>query len=110
MNAQTETKSPSADSLRGMVREWPLRIEVRPLLTSGGCGSGPATIFIYLADDQNAAEAAKTLWHEIVHVLMMAGGHTVQDEETVERTAQKLAEVCPEVLSLCGVSEYFPNA
>lgn len=86
---------------------YPLRVEVRPLLTSGGCGSGPGSIFILLADDLTKAEAAKTLWHEVVHILKRAGGDLNHDEDQVDAAAEKLAAACPEVLAWCGVEEKF---
>ena len=87
--------------------DFPLRIEVRPLLSSGGMGYGPSSIFILLADDLNRDEATVTLWHEIVHILKKVGGHPVHDEGEVDAIAKKLALACPEILELCGVADKF---
>lgn len=90
------------------MNDYPLRIEVRPLLTCGGTGYGPGTIFILLADDLDRAEATATLWHEIVHILKKVGGGTDNhDEAEVDAIAKKLAAACPEVLELCGVAAKF---
>lgn len=87
---------------------YPLRIEVRPLLVPGMMGGGPRSIFIFLCKGLAREEAILTLWHEIVHVLLMAGGQPQpHDEAGVERLAAKLAAACPEVLALCGVDSHF---
>ena len=87
--------------------DFPMRIKVRPLLSSGGMGYGPGSIFILLADDLNRDEATVTLWHEIVHILKKVGGHAEHDEDEVDALAKKLAAVCPEILELCGVADRF---
>lgn len=91
------------------MNDFPLRFEVRPLLTSGGMGNGPGRIFILVADDLTRAEAEITVWHEIVHVMKMAAGHVAHDEQEIDRIATKLAQVCPEVIELCGLEQQFPK-
>lgn len=100
-----------------LLGKYPLRIEVRPLLTFAVCGSSPSSIFIMLAEHQTRKEAEVSLWHEIVHVLLRAGGGTIPEtsaelttlENTVEAIARKLAFACPEIVELCGVQAHFPN-
>ncbi len=100
-----------------MSEKYPLRIEARPLLTCGVSGSGPTTIFILVGSGQSRAEAAITLWHEVVHILMAAGGHappTTSDElsaleSRVESAAVRLAAACPEVVEFCGLEASFPK-
>lgn len=97
--------------------KYPLRIEVRPLLVSAMEGRGPGSIFIMVSEGQSRTEAEISLWHEIVHVLMHAGGAPAPKtaaeltalEQQVEAIAQKLAAVCPEIVELCGVQTHFPN-
>lgn len=96
----------------------PLRIIARKMLDCGVWGRGPETIFIYVNEEQSREEAAITLWHEIVHVLMHAGGHVApvqpddagikRNEGYVEALAKRLAAACPEVVSLCGLDSKFP--
>ena len=93
-----------------MAAKIPLRIEVRPLLTYGGIGWSEKEIFIYLADDLAGSQAAHALWHEIVHLLMSAGGHEDHDEVKIDALADRLAAACPEVLELCGVDKKFSGA
>lgn len=91
-----------------LVSNYPLRIQVRPLLVTGTMGGGPNSIFIYLMTGLERGEAAVTLWHEILHVLHFAGG-TEHNEDAIEAMAQKLAAACPEVLTICGVETHFAN-
>jgi len=98
MNTDTETTQGA----------FPLRIKARPLLVPATMGYGPATIFIYVATEQSREEAAISVWHEVVHVLLFAGGAHEHDEDEVERAAQKLAKAYPEVLEWVGLSAQFP--
>ena len=92
--------------LKGM-SDYPIRIEVRPLLTCGGTGYGPGSVFVLLADDLSKAEATETLWHEFVHIFRKIGGKTDPAETEVEAIAKRLAVACPEILELCGVAAKF---
>lgn len=83
--------------------DFPLRFEVRPLLVPGMIARGPHSIAILLADNLTRDEAAVTIWHEVVHMLKMAGGDTDHDEAKVEAAAKKLAACCPEVVTFCGL-------
>lgn len=89
------------------MNDYPIRIEVRPLLTCGGVGSGPGSVFVLLADDLTKDEATQTLWHEFVHIFKRIGGSTDHDEAEVEVIAKRLAAACPEILTLCGVADKF---
>lgn len=89
------------------MNDYPIRIEVRPLLTFGGTGHGPGSVFVLLADDLTKDEATQTLWHEFVHIFKRIGGATEQDEAEVEAIAKRLAVACPEILTLCGVADKF---
>lgn len=89
--------------------KYPLRIEVRPLLTCGVFGFGPDSIFILLAEGMTRQEAATTLWHEIIHVVKSAHTLDGHDEAEIERIAEKLSAACPEILELCGVSQHFKS-
>lgn len=86
---------------------YPFRIEVRPMLTCGGFGFGPDSLFIFLAEGSTKAEANQTLWHEVVHMLKYVSGQTEHDEAEVDAIAAKLAAACPEGLELCGLSDKF---
>lgn len=91
-------------------RPYPFRVQVRPLLTNGGFGFGPESLFILLAEGQSKTEAGITMWHEVVHMLKrLKGPGTVHDEPEVERIAQKLYAACPEILELCGLEHHFKN-
>lgn len=92
--------------LKGM-SDYPIRIEVRPLLICGNTGSGPGSVFIMLADDLSRKEATETLWHEFVHIFRQIGGKTDPAETEVEAIARRLAVACPEILELCGVADKF---
>ena len=89
------------------MNDYPIRIEVRPLLSCGGTGHGPGSVFILLADDLNKTEATETLWHEFVHIFKKIGGNDNHDEVEVDALAKKLAVACPEILELCGVADKF---
>lgn len=85
----------------------PLRIHVRPLLVEGCIAYTPAVVEILLDSEQTPTEAAHTLWHELVHLLLILGGRTDHDEEQVDKIAARLAQACPEVLTLCGLTNKF---
>lgn len=89
--------------------KYPFRIDVRPLLTQGGFGYGPSTLFILLGDTLERKEAEETLWHEVVHMLKRVKGPGPQDEDEVDRIAKKLAAVCPEIIELCGLEDKFKH-
>jgi len=77
-----------------------LSFERRPLLVDGSFGfkkDGSAFILVNSEDSRN--EQTITLWHEMVHLIMMAGGLSPSnhDEEAIEKTARKLADCCPEI-------------
>ncbi len=80
-----------------------LKVIERPLLTNGGLYSPPNGVpVILIASDQPHKEKLVTLWHEIVHLMRMAGGYT-QDEASVEDAAHRLATACPEALEWVGI-------
>jgi hypothetical protein len=82
-----------------------LMVIERPLLTNGGLSSAPNGVpVILIASDQAHREKLVTLWHEIVHLMRMAGGYS-QDEASVEAAAQRLAAACPEALEWVGIHE-----
>ena len=43
----------------------------------------------------------------LVHLLLILGGRTDHDEEQVDKIAARLAQACPEVLTLCGLTNKF---
>lgn len=89
-------------------KKFPLRVEVRPLLSCGGCGFGDGSIFIMLADDLQRQDARVTAWHEVIHILKMAGGQMDgHNESQVDDMAVKLADACPEILEMLGVEDKF---
>lgn len=88
---------------------YPFRIEVVPLLSSGGFGYGPHSLFILLANDLNRQEAAVTLWHEVLHMLKRTSDSGPHDESEIEKLANKLGAACPEVITLCGLDRYFTD-
>lgn len=96
---------------RGWLKEvFPFQIEVRPLLVCAMLCTGPKGITVLMADNLTRTEAAHTVWHEMVHLLLRAGGGKTQhDEEHVEAIAERLAAACPEVLELCGIENKFPR-
>lgn len=82
-----------------------LKVIERPMLTNGGLSSAPNGIpVILIAADQPHQQKLVTLWHEVVHLMRMAGGYT-QDEASVEDAAQRLATACPEALTWVGIHE-----
>lgn len=83
-----------------------LEIRVRPLLTYGMLCSGPNGIVILISEGSSKREAAKTIWHEIVHVIKSAVPGD-QNEDEVEAIAERLTTACPDVLSWCGVEDKF---
>lgn len=84
----------------------PLEIICRPLLVAGQLRfRKTGTPVILVDDEQDDRQKAITVWHEILHLLRMAGNHS-QDENEVERDAVKLAEVFPEILVWAGVKTH----
>lgn len=81
-----------------------LEIRIVPLLTCGGLASGPNGPVILIAEGLSRADAAETLWHEIIHLIKSANPKATHDEVEIELAATKLAETCPEVLGWCGWS------
>ncbi len=80
----------------------PLEVNIRKLLVSGMlCTTDDGRPVILISDDQSDEEKAISIWHEVVHLLRMAGEGN-QCEEEVEAAALKLAEVCPEVIKWVG--------
>lgn len=83
-----------------------LEVIERPLLISGQLRQREATgnPVILIESEQPHGEKLVTLWHEVVHLLRMAGGFS-QDENDVEEWAKRLAAVCPEALEWVGIHE-----
>lgn len=89
-----------------MSGKFPIRIHRQPLLVDGGVGlDQDGRIVIYVDSEQSDEELAVTLWHEAVHLLMLAAGVPASNhnEERIERAARKLAEACPEIVKMCGL-------
>jgi hypothetical protein len=85
----------------------PFRIEIRPLLILGGLFSEATTFhdpqwIMAIADDMAHEEQVVTLWHETVHLLMLAAGIPApHDEKLIDAIAERLAQACPEILQVC---------
>jgi hypothetical protein len=77
-----------------------LRIVFRPLLVQGMLASDDVGPLIFISADDTPEEQVVTLWHETVHLLLQAAGHTTHDEQVVESIAHRLAAACPEILGL----------
>ena len=83
--------------------DCPLQVIKRPLLTRGCLGSAPGrSAVILISDDMEWQEEAVTLWHEVIHLLKMAGNDD-HDEEMIEMTAQHLATLYPEIRKWVGI-------
>jgi hypothetical protein len=83
-----------------------LEVIERPLLISGQLRQRAAggNLVIMIDSEQPHSEKLLTLWHEVVHLLRMAGGYS-QDEEEVEEWAKRLSTVCPDALAWVGIHE-----
>jgi hypothetical protein len=83
-----------------------LEVIERPLLVSGQLRQRKInrTPVILIDSEQSHGEKLVTLWHEIVHLLRMAGNFN-QDETDVEEWAERLAAVCPDALKWVGIHE-----
>ncbi len=79
-----------------------LTVVRRPLLVSGMLASSPRGVAILVDDGQDAEQQGLAIWHEVVHLLMHAGGREQHDEAEVEHIAERLYKACPQVLELCG--------
>lgn len=84
----------------------PFRILRQPLLVDGMMGINAAGEWAILLDsEQSEAEQVVTLWHEVLHALLLGAGIPFpHDEERIEAVAQKLAQACPEILRVCGLA------
>jgi hypothetical protein len=83
-----------------------LEVIERPLLVSGQLRQRAETgVPVILIDsEQSHPEKLVSLWHEVVHLLRMAGGFS-QDELEVEDAAKRLADACPDALAWVGIHE-----
>lgn len=59
---------------------------------------------ILIDSEQPHGQKLVTLWHEVVHLMQMAGGFS-QDEDDVEAAAKRLAAACPEALEWVGIHQ-----
>jgi hypothetical protein len=88
-------------------------IEVRPLLSCGGIGTGPNGPFIFLCDNLNREEATKTLWHEFRHLMASnkpnGGTDDDHDEDKIDADAERLAKAFPEIIEWCGLENKYPK-
>ncbi len=89
--------------------KFPIEILFRPLLVSGSLATKDnttlfsSTLLIMINDEQPRDQQVVALWHETVHLLLMAAGiEAPHDEAWVEETARKLAKACPEILDIMG--------
>lgn len=81
----------------------PLQVIRRPLLVKGMLGTAPGrSAVILVGEGQSRPEEAVTLWHELIHLLKMAGGDD-QDEEMIEQAAKHLATLYPEIRKWVGL-------
>lgn len=87
------------DSIRQRVaRMIPFRIQLRPLLTKGMFAKDDQGFVILISSEQDRHEQVTTLWHEVLHmVLLAAGKQAPHDEEWIERAAVQLARACPDI-------------
>lgn len=86
----------------------PVRINIRPLLIPGLLCTDKRddSVHILISDSLDENEMCITLWHEAIHLLMMAAGipAEVHNEFQIEACARKLADACPEILDMCNIS------
>lgn len=84
-------------------QKHPLEITLRKLLTNGMLAKGEEAFHILVDIDQDPHQQRVTLWHEVIHLLWMAGGreNSKQHEEVVEKLAERWAIICPEITQLC---------
>ena len=60
-------------------------------------------VAILIDSEQPAAAQTTALFHEVLHLLSVAGGGS-QDETAIDAMAERLALACPEVLEFCGLA------
>lgn len=76
----------------------------RPMRISGMLAKGTEDLegrhIVLVNSEDTEEEQAITLWHEIVHLIQLAGGlpEELHDEKEIEAAAGKIAKVCPEIL------------
>lgn len=89
----------------------PLEVIERPLLVAGQLRIHAASgrPFILIDAEQPHDQKLLTLWHEVVHLLRMAGNYS-QDEAQVEEAAHRLAAACPDALAWVGITRHQSTA
>jgi hypothetical protein len=86
-----------------------LRIQLRPCLVCGVIirhePTGRCRIVLNESLEEDRAEMATTLWHELLHFIELSLGHHRHsiNEEKTEAMAKKLAATCPEIIELCAI-------
>jgi len=93
----------AASQRSGRAAGFPLRVQRRPLLGQGMLATATGGRVLLLIDSESdAKEQARSIYHELLHLLLLGVGKTQHDEEAIEAIAVKLADAAPEVLALCG--------
>jgi hypothetical protein len=83
----------------------------RPMLISGMLAKGTDDLegrhLVLVNSEDSEEEQTITLWHEIVHLIRLAGGlpEELHDEKEIEAAARKIAEACPEILEWAFYSQ-----
>lgn len=83
------------------------RLVFRPLLVSGMVGDTSDGKLILIDSEQPSAQQVVAIWHETVHLLLLAAGKVrpeEHDEATIDAIAHRLAVACPEIIDLVGVA------
>jgi hypothetical protein len=78
-----------------------LRLQFRPLLVSGMLAAAEDGAMVILVDDeQPRREQAAAIWHELVHLLMVAAGVPawLHDERRIDDMAKRLATAAPDIM------------
>lgn len=91
----------ASDSQITGARRAMIRLAFRPLLVQGSTCQVPDGLLILIDSEQSRTEQAISIWHETLHLLLLASGSS-HDEAAIEVMARRLAATCPEIVEMCG--------
>lgn len=89
--------APGAPSPQDRVERL-LSVVFRPLLTQGVLGTTDQGATILVDSESTREQQAITVWHEVLHLLLVALGVKDHDETAIEEAAKRLAAAMPEIV------------
>ena len=85
---------------------FPMRILLRPLLVPAMLATdGSGRVLLIVDSESSEPDQVLGLWHEVVHVLLLAVGKSRHDETKVDEIAERLAVAVPDILQVCGLRQ-----